>query len=108
MKPRPLHAEKRSWLFLPLNKLSIFISEKRQSMFHYSVLPFRNLFAVLFAIFTRNSITGTSVRTPTVVASAAGEVVPNKAIATATASSKKLDAPIMPAGAAILCGNFKT
>ena len=60
-------------------------------MFHYSVLPFRNLFAVLFAIFTRNSITGTSVRTPTVVASAAGEVVPNKAIATATASSKKLD-----------------
>ena len=55
-----------------------------------------------FAIFTRNSITGTSVSTPTVVANAAGEVVPNKAIATATASSKKFEAPIIPAGAAIL------
>ena len=48
----------------------------------------------------------TSVRTPTVVASAAGLVVPNRAIATATASSKKFDAPIIPAGAAISCGNF--
>ena len=35
-------------------------------------------------------------------AAIAGEVVPNKAIATATDSSKKLDAPIIPAGAAIL------
>ena len=34
-------------------------------------------------------MTGTSVRTPTVVANAAGEVVPNNAIATATANSKK-------------------
>ena len=47
-------------------------------------------------------MTGTSVKTPTTVARAAGEVVPNKAIATATDSSKKLDAPIIPAGAAIL------
>ena len=52
-------------------------------------------------------MTGTSVRTPTVVANAAGEVVPNNAIATATANSKKLDAPIMPAGAVILCGSFR-
>ena len=50
-----------------------------------------NLPFVLFAIFTRKSITGTSVNTPTVVASAAGEVVPNRATATATANSKKLD-----------------
>lgn len=56
---------------------------------------------------TRNSITGTSVNTPTVVASAAGDVVPNNAIATATASSKKFEAPIIPAGAAMLCGSFK-
>ena len=41
--------------------------------------------------------------TPTVVARAAGLVVPNKVIATATASSKKFDAPIIPAGAAISC-----
>ena len=63
---------------------------------------------VPFAIFTRNSITGTSVKTPTVVARAAGDDVPNRAIATATANSKKLDAPIIPAGAAMLCGSFKT
>lgn len=46
-------------------------------------------------------MTGTSVNTPIVVAKAAGLVVPNKATATATASSKKFEAPIMPAGAAI-------
>ena len=61
----------------------------------------------MFAIFTRNSITGTSVNTPTVVASAAGEVVPNRATATATANSKKLDAPIIPASAAMRCGSRK-
>ena len=55
---------------------------------------------MLFAIFTRNSINGTSVNTPTVVASAAGESIPNNAIATATANSKKFEAPIIPAGAA--------
>ena len=44
-------------------------------------------------------MTDTSVNTPTVVASAAGLVVPNNAIATVTASSKKLEAPIIPAGA---------
>ena len=46
-------------------------------------------------------MTGTSVNTPTVVAKAAGLVVPNKATTTATESSKKFEAPIMPAGAAI-------
>lgn len=61
---------------------------------------------MLFAIFTRISITGTSVKTPTVVASAAGEVVPNNAIATATESSKKLEAPIIPAGAAMSWVSF--
>src|SRR5699024_1790482 len=58
---------------------------------HYANLAF-----VLLAIRTSISITGTSVRTPTVVASAAGLVVPKSAIATATASSKKFDAPIIP------------
>ena len=53
-------------------------------------------------------MTGTSVSTPTVVASAAGDAVPKSAMATATASSKKLDAPIIPAGAAILWGSFRT
>jgi hypothetical protein len=38
------------------------------------------------------------------VARAAPEVTPNIAIAVATASSKKLLAPIMPAGAATACG----
>ena len=46
-------------------------------------------------------------RTPTVVASAAGLVVPNKAIATATDNSKKFDAPIIPAGAATSWGSFQ-
>ena len=52
------------------------------------------------------SITGTSTKTPTIVAKATGLLAPNNAIATATASSKKLEAPIIPAGAATLCGNF--
>ena len=38
---------------------------------------FRNQSFVRFAIFTRISMTGTSVRTPTVVANAAGDDVPN-------------------------------
>ena len=60
----------------------------------------------LFAIFTRVSITGTSVNTPTVVANAAGLEVPNKATATATDNSKKFDAPIIPAGAAMSYGSL--
>ena len=58
-------------------------------------------------MFTRLSITGTSTNTPTTVANATGEEVPKSEIATATDNSKKLDAPIIPAGAAISCGNLK-
>ena len=51
---------------------------------------------------TSESITGTSTRTPTTVASAAPEFRPKRLIATATASSKKLEAPISAAGAVAL------
>lgn len=71
---------------------------------NYSLLT--NQCFVLFAILTKSSITGTSVKTPTVVAKAAGESIPNNAIATATDNSKKLEAPIIPAGAAIPNGSF--
>lgn len=90
--------------FCNLTAAGIVYADK-SNLFSY---PFLNHPFVLFATFTRNSITGTSVKTPTVVANAAGEVVPNKATATATANSKKLDALIIPAGAAILCGSFKS
>ena len=54
---------------------------------------------VLFTIFTTDSITGTSIRTPTTVASAAPELNPKRLIAAATANSKKLLAPISAEGA---------
>jgi hypothetical protein len=54
-----------------------------------------------------DNITGTSTSTPTTVAKAAPEEGPNNAIAVATASSKKLLAPIKAPGAAILCGTLK-
>lgn len=75
-----------------------------ENIFHVLSLNqfFGNHDLVLFAIFTSVNIIGTSTRTPTIVASTTGEVGPNKEIATATASSKKFDAPIIPAGAAIL------
>ena len=41
------------------------------------------------------------------VAKAAAELVLNTAMATATERSKKLEVPIMPAGAATLNGSFK-
>ncbi|MFQ9166375.1 MAG: hypothetical protein ACLR4O_16085, partial [Lachnospiraceae bacterium] len=47
----------------------------------------RNLPFILFTILTSISITGTSVKIPTIVASTAALVVPNNAIATAIASS---------------------
>ena len=53
----------------------------------------------LFASATRESITGTSTSTPTTVTIAAGDYRPKSEIATATASSKKLLAPIIEAGA---------
>ncbi len=59
------------------------------------------------AIFTSINMTGTSTNTPTMVTNTAGDDAPNKVMATATANSKKLDAPIMPAGAATSWGNFK-
>ena len=53
-----------------------------------------------FTIQTTVSITGTSISTPTTVASAAPEWSPKKLMAAATASSKKLDAPISADGPA--------
>lgn len=58
------------------------------------------------AILTSKSIVGTSTKTPTVVARTTGESVPKTAIATATDNSKKFDAQIMPAGAAMSCVNL--
>ena len=49
---------------------------------------------------TTESITGTSTSTPTTVASAAPDWKPNSAMAAATASSKKLEAPISADGPA--------
>src|SRR5690606_7482398 len=48
-----------------------------------------------------DNITGTSMSTPTIVARAAPDSGPNKAMAVATASSKKLLAPIRAPGAAM-------
>ena len=53
---------------------------------------------------TSDNITGTSTSTPTTVARAAPEDSPNRLIATATASSKKLEVPIRQAGPATLWG----
>ena len=57
---------------------------------------------VAFTIPTTESITGTSISTPTTVASAAPDSKPNRLIAAATASSKKLLAPISAEGQATL------
>src|ERR1700688_39555 len=54
------------------------------------------------------SITGTSTSTPTTVASAAPDSGPNSAIAVATASSKKLLAPINAPGAATEYSTFSS
>ncbi len=51
---------------------------------------------------TTSNITGTSISTPTTVASAAPDSKPNRLMAAATASSKKLDAPISAEGQATL------
>ena len=59
---------------------------------------------VLFIILTSININGTSMSTPTVVANATGLAIPYNAIAIATASSKKFDAPTIDAGAAMFCG----
>jgi hypothetical protein len=49
---------------------------------------------------TTDSITGTSISTPTTVASAAPDWKPNSAMAVATASSKKFEAPMRAEGPA--------
>jgi ArsR family transcriptional regulator len=56
-------------------------------------------------IFTTLSITGTSIRTPTTVATAAPELRPKIPMAAAIASSKKLLAPISADGAATQCAS---
>lgn len=60
-----------------------------------------NLSSIEFAILTKSSITGTSTNTPTTVARVAPDDRPNSEMDTATDSSKKLDAPIIPHGAAM-------
>jgi len=72
----------------------------------YRYLVVRNQSCVWLAILTNISIIGTSTNTPTTVASAAPDCKPKSEIATATANSKKLLAPIIPAGAATSWGNF--
>jgi ACR3 family arsenite transporter len=58
-----------------------------------------------FTTRTTSSITGTSISTPTTVASAAPDSKPNRLMAAATASSKKLLAPISAEGQATLCAS---
>ena len=59
-----------------------------------------NQCCVLTQIRTSISITGTSISTPTTVASAAPDDSPNSIVAVAMATSKWFDAPIIAAGAA--------
>ena len=61
-----------------------------------------NQLRVWLQILQTDSITGTSTSTPTTVARAAPEEGPKRVMATATASSKKLLAPIRAPGAAML------
>ena len=60
--------------------------------------PFSYQFFDALTTRTTNSITGTSMSTPTTVASAAPDSNPNRLMAAATASSKKLLAPISADG----------
>ena len=62
-------------------------------------------FLLRLTMATTESITGTSTRTPTTVASAAPELNPNRLMAVATASSKKFDAPINADGPATQCAS---
>ena len=59
-----------------------------------------NQFCVRVQMRTSQSMTGTSMRTPTTVASAAPEERPKSMVAVAMATSKWLEAPIIAAGAA--------
>ena len=62
----------------------------------------------LLAIATSDSITGTSINTIHYRSQRSTEFSPNGDIATATASSKKLLAPIMATGAQTACRNLKS
>lgn len=83
-----------------------FYDKVRLGLLPYYYFVAGNQLRVLLAILTNINITGTSTSTPTTVANAAPDCKPNREIATATANSKKLLAPIIPAGAAISWGNF--
>ena len=83
-----------------------FYDKTRLRLLPYCYLVAGNHLRVLLAILTNISITGTSTSTPTTVANAAPDCKPKREIATATANSKKLLAPIIPAGAATSWGNF--
>ena len=62
---------------------------------------------MLFNILTKVSITITSTRTPTTVPNVAPDCKPNNEIETVTTNSKKLLAPIIPAGDAIESDSFQ-
>jgi hypothetical protein len=64
------------------------------------VSPWWNQVAVLRQILTSRSIKGTSIRTPTTVASDAPEASPKSMTDVAIATSKWLEAPIRAEGAA--------
>ena len=77
-----------------------FYDKTRLGFLPYCYLVAGNHLRVLLAILTNINITGTSTSTPTTVANAAPDCKPKREIATATANSKKLLAPIIPTGAA--------
>ena len=77
-----------------------FYDKTRLRLLPYCYLVAGNHLRVLLAILTNINITGTSTSTPTTVANAAPDCKPKREIATATANSKKLLAPIIPAGGA--------
>jgi len=74
----------------------------------YTAVSIENQCRVRLHAAQTDSITGTSTSTPTTVASAAPDSGPKSAIAVATASSKKLLAPINAPGAATECSTFKS
>src|SRR5512136_718202 len=75
-------------------------AQHQHPLLHAAAPVFGNQCRVRLQNEQTDNITGTSIRTPTTVASAAPEPGPNSAIAVATASSKKLLAPISAPGAA--------
>ena len=82
------------------------LNTDKGNVYHADSASTGNRCRVLFTYRTNKSMTGTSVRTPTVVTNTTGDVVPKSVMATATDSSKKSDAPMSAAGAAMACGCF--